>query len=527
MPTLFAGGRGIDVTMTQVGRKIRLDSRYHKPLIAEIKAMSGAKWDAQSKSWSVSDNARNALQLAMLQGETPEEIARYERPLGMVTPNRACLRSHQLAMLQHLMGRKRCILAAEMRTGKTLAVIEGMEIVGGDWVYVAPAGVLAAIRLELRKWAATNLPRLVSYAGLANVLSEWTGPAPRGVVFDESSRLKNADAIRTRAAQHLANEVRAENDDGGYVWELTGTPAPLCPVDWWAQAEVACPGFLRESTAKKLEQRLGTYGPEEFNATTGRAFRPLTGWKTDEVDLLSQRLVGLVQVHLLRDCLDVPEIEYERIHLPPNDETKRAARMLAETADGAASAMAKCRQLSDGFQYDAVGNATRCGTPKDSALVDLLEAQGETGRVIIYTAFRDSIDRVSDLCEAAGWLVLRRDGRGWKAPKDWTAEDALQEMDRATDTGTIPRLAFLANPGSGGMGLTLSAASCAIYYSQDFNGESRMQSVERGRYPGADRGFRVYDLCHLPTDELVLDNLSTKRDRQALTLNQIKEALSC
>lgn len=523
--TLYAGGRGVLVTLTPHARSLILECRYHRPLIAEIKAMRGAKWDRLTKRWRISDCARNRLQLALLAGETPEEIARYDRPPPNVEPRRPQVRAHQRDMIAHLVGRKRCILAAQMRTGKTLAVIEAMEHSApeGEWLYVAPAKVLAGIERELAKWGSTLKVRLCSYAGLAPLLEEWDGPAPVGVVFDESSRLKSASARRTIAAQHLADAIREEHD--GYVWLLTGTPAPLCPVDWWAQAEIACPGFLRESSSKKLEQRLAIYGEAQTGAN-GKTFAKPVSWKDREVDMLSERLAGLVQVHFLADCLDIPEINYERVMLPPSADTLRSARMLAECAETAAGALNALRQLSDGFQYLATGEAVRGETPKDQALADLLDTHQAQGRVIVYTAFRDSLDRVVDLCESKGWLVLRCDGRGWKPPKGWTTQEALAELDRATDSRCARLLAFVANPGSGGMGLTLSAAACAIYYSQDYNGESRMQSVERGRYPGAESGFRVYDLCHLPTDSKILDSHGRKHGRQHLTMEQIQACLS-
>jgi hypothetical protein len=75
-------------------------------------------------------------------------------------------------------------------------------------------------------------------------------------------------------------------------------------------------------------------------------------------------------------------------------------------------------------------------------------------------------------------------------------------------------------PGAAGMGLTLTASPSIVYWSNDFNAESRIQSEDRIHRPGMDlnRGATIYDLVHLPTDLHILSNLKKKRDLQALTM---------
>ena len=77
------------------------------------------------------------------------------------------------------------------------------------------------------------------------------------------------------------------------------------------------------------------------------------------------------------------------------------------------------------------------------------------------------------------------------------------------------------------MGLTLTASPSIVYFSNDFNAESRIQSEDRIHRPGMDvnRGATIYDLIHLPTDRTVLDNLRAKRVLQDMTLGSLNEAL--
>jgi len=521
---LIAGGRAISVKVRRARGQIYLSFRQYAPLRAEIKLMRGAGCGGPPEwEWHVKDCPRNRIQLELLQGNVPSELARYDLLLSEVTPNRDSLYGHQRRMLNHILTRKQCILAAEPGTGKTLTVIEGMEAAGGDWIYVAPAKVLAAIRLEFEKWESKVTPRFCSYSKLKRVLESWEGPAPKGVVFDESSRLKSPGARCTKAAQYLADHVRKEHD--GYVWLLTGSPAPKAPTDWWAQAEIACPGFLVESSKAHLERRCAIM---ESMTVGDQTFATVVDWREDQVKLLAQRLAGLVMVVESKECQDLPEIVFERVILPPKPEVLRDAKLLAGAATTAVGALSTLCQLSDGFVYQD-GVAVRTDCPKDGALEKLLDKYSDVGRLIVYARYRATVDKIILLCNRLGWEVLSCDGRGWRVFGNTydTYHDALRDMDLGTDRKRAEKLVFLANPMSGGMGLTLTAAPAAVYYSSDFNFESRTQSLKRGHREGMDiqRGFRVYDLCHLPTDELVLANLDRKDQLQSLTLKEIRDFL--
>ena len=527
---LSAGGRSLKVKTWLDRGKIHFEFRRFAPLRSEIKLMRGSGCSGPPEwTWSAKDCPRNRLQLELLQGRVPPEIARYDSPLDLtrVAPRRSCLFERQKMMLAHFLQRKRCILAAEPGTCKTLAAIEGMEKVGGSWLYVAPSKVLAAISLEFEKWESQIKPRFVSYSSLPGLLNSWSGPAPLGVVFDESSRLKGAGP-HMKAGQYLANAVRDEHD--GFVWLLTGTPAPKAPTDWWSQAEIACPGFLVESSKAHLERRCAIIEPLDVG---GRIVGNVVGWKEDQVKLLARRLSGLVLVIKSSDCQSLPEPVFKRVRLPPSNSALRDAKLVADAATTAVGAFNTLCQLSDGFVYttdeDGVKSTVTVECPKDEALKEILNRYSDVGRLIVYARFRATVDKVVQICQGEGWEVLRCDGRGWKlhGPSYDTYRDALRELDLAQDSGRAKRLVFVAHPKSGGMGLTLTAAPAVVFYSSDDNHESRAQALKRAHREGMDlkRGLNVYDLCHLPTDELILRRHEGKAELQALTLDEIRACL--
>jgi len=268
-----------------------LKFRYNKSLLKEVKNFSGARWhgydDVPKKLWSISDNDRNHFQLLFLQGENP--YARYDAPLVEYKSKRS-LRANQLELIRHSLTRHYCIFAAEMGLGKSLAAIELMEHVIPDdvhdtenWAwYVGPKAGVKAVNRELVKWNTRIRPRMITYEGLVKVIREWDdgAKAPLVVIFDESSKIKTPTSQRSKAAMHLADAVRKDWGGSGYIIEMSGTPAPKNPVDWWNLCEVACPGFLVEGTPVKLKQKLSLMEMRE--SLSGGAYPHIITWLDDK-----------------------------------------------------------------------------------------------------------------------------------------------------------------------------------------------------------------------------------------------------
>jgi SNF2 family DNA or RNA helicase len=166
--------------------------------------------------------------------------------------------------------------------------------------------------------------------------------------------------------------------------------------------------------------------------------------------------------------------------------------------------------------------------PKDAALVDLLDENEEQGRVVIFAGFTGSIDKVTHTCQKEGWDVVRVDGRGWIV---FAADGTLIKVDPLEYWGDVeghPKVAFVAHPKSGGMGLTLIEARMAIYYSNSYESESRIQSEDRIHRMGMDdnRGATIVDLVHLPTDEQVLERLKSNRRLELMTMGELESGFT-
>jgi len=608
------------------GRIFFVQSPFH--LKDEIKAMKGSKWHGYipgdgRKMWSVEDCCRNNFQLDFMQGGNP--YANWDQALRNFGYSRP-LFDHQKLMADHCLTYHYQILAAEMGVGKTLSAIEVIEKSGElDWWWVAPKSAIAAVEREFEKWDLQVIPRMLTYDRLRIEMERWQSgdPAPRGLIFDESQRLKTPTSKRTKAAMHLADSVRAEHGWDGYVILMSGTPAPKSPVDWWAQAEVCYPGFVKEGNIKAFEWRLaifekhitsagefwkrktwrddeakcdkcGEYADHEshnmdemdemFGSEEGHEFEP----SKNEVAYLRQRLDGLVLPLAKKDCLDIPEKIYRAVELTPTSTIKRVGKALAKSAISAIQGLTWLRELSDGFQYNQVQSekeplitcpvckgakeveqwfnrhtdelayidstlavdeedyeqrvdtCPRCEgsgkvpnmvretkeirCPKDQACRDLLEENEDQGRIVFFAGFQGSVDRIVNICHKQHWNVVKVDGRGWKIlPCGDEKPPKVKPLSYWANLDN-ERIAFVAHPESGGTGLTLTEARMAVFYSNDFKPESRMQAEDRIHRPGIDenKGATIVDLFHLGTDRKVLNVLRDNRRLEQMTLGEMR-----
>lgn len=418
-------------TRTKMGNLLRVPAtvQYEKGRILflkspfalkdEIKAMRGSKWhghdeDDGRKIWSIEDCPRNRFQLGYLAGE--DVYHWFDRDLirhqyrdyykdGILVPPML----HQFDLADSGLTYHMQLWAAEMGTGKTLAAMMVIEHSGKKyWWWVGPASSLPNMKREFRKWgfdyASLGIRiELMTYEEMTRRVDAWKpgqDELPQGLILDESSRLKGATSQRSNAAQRLADMMRSAFNTEAYVIEMSGTPSPKSPVDWWSQTEIAWPGFLKEGSPKALEQRLAFIVKQEFDSGV---FPKRIGWKDNEgkcnvcgdfyekgphqldgetdpsdfhdfvaskneVAYMYERLAGLVVIKHKKDCLTLPDKRYRKIICRPHPSTLRVAQAIADSAENAVTGLTLLRELSDGFQYRDIEEGTiACNHCPDSS----------------------------------------------------------------------------------------------------------------------------------------------------------------
>jgi hypothetical protein len=570
--SLRLAGKVIPTQLEILGDRLALSFPYFAPLVDEVKSMEGKEWDAGNKIWTVANTKRNLYALDyLMKGPKSSwyknEIFDYwnknlldtERvPLGFW--------KHQVEMFNFIMTRHRCLIAGEMRTGKTRPALMAIHCSGVDYaLWVGTTSALRGVSLEARAFRKTcpSFKANIDFTTYDSIVGRVKRDESLSdlkqfqfVVFDECQKLKTHNSQRTESAKELSEFMEDTWGTKEFVIGLSGTPAPKDPTDWWSTCEVIRPGFLKEGNWNLFKRRLAFM--EQREGAVGNMYWHLLGWNTAECEFLYKRLKPLVSVFLKKDCLDLPPKIYKEVELTPSKSILATAKAISKLSKNTLDAINKLRQLSDGFQYNYAYSeeknvkerieTTYIGSPKLEQLKLDIDEHEDTGRLIVYAGFQGSIDKISELFLSKGWIVLQVDGRGWNImdpesfsdlKPDWyqlliekgqkiNVDFILSEFNRATDTRSIPLIGFVAQTESAGTGLELSSSPTIIYYSNSNNGDGRMQSEDRAHSNNMDknRGLTIIDYIHLPTDRTILNSLQKKRQLQAITLGELSDALT-
>ena len=94
-----------------------------------------------------------------------------------------------------------------------------------------------------------------------------------------------------------------------------------------------------------------------------------------------------------------------------------------------------------------------------------------------------------------------------------TPQDERQEIIARFQDVKSPLRFFIGQPSTGGYGITLTAATTVIYYSNSYNLEHRLQSEDRAHRIGQDSSVTYVDLVSPGTvDEKIIKALHDKRN---------------
>lgn len=162
------------------------------------------------------------------------------------------LTQQQQAAIQHLNEWRVGALFMEPGTGKTRAAMTLINSTPAtDCFWVGPLRTFPAVQAEMAKWGGMKMPTScwgVESIGQSdriymNLLNEVEASRVPFIIVDESLKIKNADAKRTRRLLELSK--RAE-------WKLVlnGTPVSKNLLDMWPQMEFLSPKILGMSLAE-------------------------------------------------------------------------------------------------------------------------------------------------------------------------------------------------------------------------------------------------------------------------------------
>lgn len=414
------------------------------------------------------------------------------------------------------------VVARAWRSGAGKRAMRRLE----DLFAPRPVGGIAPLRV-----LTMNIDAIASDAGYKFAQRFLLATKPM-IAIDESTRIKNPTSLRSKRAR----ELRALCDVARIA---SGRPNPQSPLDFFGQMEFLRPGLLGTSSYRAfvaeyadLEDMTSPDKQRIVARNPRAAFAQIVAKDENGVPRFRNldKLQRLIQPHSYRvlkaDCLDLPPKVYQQalFDLAP---AQRAAYALMqeeqrilldgeETPVRKLGAMTKLQQITSGFVL-LYGEIHRPPQLRDNPRLDLLLelVEDDDAPLVVWARFREELRLIAEALAKAGRRVVEYHG-GVGAQGREDAVDRFQSGEADV---------FVGQPQAGGIGLTLTRAEWTVYYSNDFNLETRLQSEDRNHRIGTRKSVRYVDIVARNTiDEAIARTLQRKERLGAALLGDKKLA---
>tara|TARA_R100000664_G_scaffold13656_1_gene21731 strand:+ start:16967 stop:18661 length:1695 start_codon:yes stop_codon:yes gene_type:complete len=324
------------------------------------------------------------------------------------------------------------------------------------------------------------------------------------LVVDESSRIKRPGAKRTKFITQIGKEAK-------YRRILTGTPVTKGPEDVYSQFKFLDPYILGYESFYSFRARYCVMGGYENKQIIAY----------NNIDELTKSIEGHSYRVLKKDCLDLPDKIYQRAYVDLSDAQRRLYNTMKDDwvadyqedtieAPEAITRLLRLQQITCGWFPSDEPVPIDEKNPRLELLKELLS--DIDGKVIIWARFRADLRAIeSELGELA---VAYHGGV--------SNDDRAHAVDAFQNDPKIKY--FVGQPQSGGIGLTLTAASYAIYYSNSFDLEVRLQSEDRCHRIGTTNNVTYIDIeANRTIDKKIIKAL---RDKKSLADMVTKDPMS-
>ncbi len=331
--------------------------------------------------------------------------------------------------------------------------------------------------------------------------------------MDESTTIKNTKSNRTKALVQLSKDFE-------YSRILTGSPVTNSPMDVYSQTEFLKKGVLGYSNFYAFQARYANLQTRNMGSTS---FRQVVGFKN--LDELNKKLDNFSFRVLKKDCLDLPNKVYmpryvslTKRQLELYEQIRKEALVLFEdgrlvSAPQMVTQMLRLQQILSGYLTTDDGYQENFETRRIDALLDI--CYETSGKIIIWSRFRYDIMKIAQ--------VLSDNFGESKVAKYFgdTKDDERSEIiDRFQNPNSDLRF-FIGNPSTAGRGLTLTEGHTVVYYANDFNLDTRIQSEDRCHRIGQNKSVTYIDLISEGTiDEKIVHSLVNKIDLSAKVLGE-------
>ena len=322
------------------------------------------------------------------------------------------------------------------------------------------------------------------------------------LAVDESTTIKNPTAKRTKSILQLGKQAE-------YRRILTGSPVTKSPLDLYTQCAFLDEFLLGFNSFYAFRNRYAHMVEKNFG---GRRVQLIASYQ--RLDELSENIKGFSYRVLKEDCLDLPEKIYTRREIELTEEQSKAYATMKSaalallkgkmaTAPHVLTQMMRLHQITCGHLKNDDGTTTKLKNNRMKELLSLLEEV--EGKVIIWANYIYDIENIVETINE----VYGKDSivQYYGAVK---SEDRQEAITKFQDPDSKVRF-FVGNPQTAGYGITLTAASNVVYYSNGYDLEKRLQSEDRAHRIGQKKSVTYVDLIAPKTvDEKIVKALRKK-----------------
>ena len=325
------------------------------------------------------------------------------------------------------------------------------------------------------------------------------------ICLDESSKIKHATSARSKVSWKIGKTCR-------YRVIMTGLPI----------SQNACDIF---SQYRFLDDRIfGAYSTA-FRGTYcllgGFEKREIIGYRN--IGALFSKIFSIGIRFEKKSCLDLPDKIYTKRYARLDDAASRKYADMEKkcvveldgktiTAAFALSRITKLAQLANGFCYETDESGERVSVHefKKNAKIKVLEEildEVLPAKLIVWAHFTHEISMITAMLKA----------RGVKFAAIHGAVPQAERGDQVRSFQEDPNCqVFIGQVAAAGLGITLTAASHVVFFSNDFSLENRIQAEDRAHRVGQTRAVTYVDLIatlangRQTVDHDVLEVLKTK-----------------
>lgn len=522
-----------------------------------LKDIPGRMWSPAYKAWIFPDSpeaAKNIYNLfehslfkgkvyydddVMMMLESAEQIERAQElksaeSLPEIPNTRTAAWKHQKQAFWFAHGLRAAMLAMDMGTGKSKVTVDLIVNRGHKrTIIVCPKSVMPVWGKQFKFHAAWNDEdySLITLGGIGSsemkvarakramnfsrqndkplvlvvnydtartpVFSEWILTEHFDLaVLDESHKVKAPAGVTSKFVEALGRIA-------DYRLCLTGTPMPHSPLDVFGQYRFLDPGIFGLSFTKFRD---------EYAYTGGYSGKQVINFKNQ--DKLN-KLFYSIGYRVTKDVLDLPPVLHVERTCELSGKTLRLYQQMSSdfyakvesgeiTAKNALVRLLRLAQIANGHVYDEDRNLVATDSAKVELFADVLDDFSEREPIVTFTRFIPDLDNIKAEVEKSGRTYAELSGRrndlaAWQAGEF----DVLGVQIQA-----------------GGVGIDLTRARYAIYYSVGFSLGDYEQSLARIHRPGqTENTTYIHLIAENTVDEKIYAALVARKSVIEFVLN--------